>query len=81
MQSLGDTMSFYIAKYNKETGTFTLQMDKDRPQQFYSLEDAITSYKLAFFAEGHNNVLLLESVALDVDVAVEEHKSKMVIKP
>lgn len=78
---MGDTMSFYIAKYNKETGTFTLQMEKDRPQQFYSLEDAIASYKLAFFAEGHNNILLLESVSLDVEVAVIEHKSKLVNKP
>jgi len=70
-------MSFYIAKYNKETGNFTLQMEKDRPQQFYSLEDAIAGYKNVFFAEGHNNVLLLESVALDVEVAVKEHKSKL----
>lgn len=73
-------MSFYIAVYNKVTDTFTLQMEKDRPRQFYSLEDAIAGYKLAFFAAGHNNVLLLESVALDVEVDVKEHKSKLELK-
>ena len=69
----GDIMSFYIAQRNKETGVFNLLKKDDRPQQFYTIEEGIEMYKLCFQAEGHNNVLLLESVSLDIEVSVERN--------
>ena len=69
---LGDTMSFYIAQRNKETGVFNLIMENDRPKQYHTLEQGIDMYELCFQAEGHNNVLLLESIGLDVKVSVKE---------
>lgn len=73
-------MSFYIAQRNQETGVFNLLMKENRPHQHYSLEDAIASYKLVYQATGDNNVLLLESVALDIEVTIKEHQSKEVDK-
>ena len=66
-------MSFYIAQRNKETGVFNLIMEDDRPKQYYTVEAGIEMYKLCFQAEGHNNVLLLESIGLDVEVSVERN--------
>lgn len=66
-------MSYYIAQRNKETGAFNLLMKDDRPKQYHTIEDGIEMYKLCFQAEGHNNVLLLESIGLDVEVSVERN--------
>ena len=66
-------MAYYIAQRNKETGVFNLLMTDDRPRQFHSVEDGIEMYKLCFRAEGHNNVLLLESIDLNVEVSVEKN--------
>ena len=66
-------MSFYIAQKNKETGVFNLIMVTDMPKQYHTIESAIEMYKLCFQAEGHNNVLLLESIDLNVEVSVERN--------
>ena len=73
---MGDIMSFYIAQRNKETGVFNLWMKEDRPHQYYTIESAIDAYKLAYHAEGHNNVLLLESIDLDIEVIIKKHNQK-----
>lgn len=67
-------MAFYIAQRNKDTGKFELLINGNRPHQWHVLEDAIISYELALRAEGHNNVKLLESVSLDVDITVKKHE-------
>jgi hypothetical protein len=66
-------MSFYIAQRNKETGVFNLIMKDDFPKQYHTIESGIEMFKLCFQAEGHNNVLLLESIDLNVEVSVERN--------
>ena len=70
----GDIMAYYIAQRNKETKKFELWIKNGNPQQWHVVEDAINSFELALRAEGHNNVKLLKSVSLDVDITVKKHE-------
>jgi hypothetical protein len=64
-------MAYYIAQRNKETGKFELWIKDGNPHRWYDKEDAISSFELALRAEGHNNVKLLESVQLDVEINIK----------
>ena len=67
-------MVFYIAKRNKDTDNFELIIDGDnhRPKEYHSKYDAIDQYQADIEWEGRNNVMLLETISLKVDVKVEE---------
>ena len=67
-------MAFYIAQRNKETGKFELWIKDGNPHQWHVIEDVMDSFELALRGEGHNNVKLLESVSLDVDITVKKHE-------
>lgn len=64
-------MGYYIARRNTESGKFELNMDKGKPTEYRTEHDAIDMYKISLSLEGSNNVLLLESVVLDVNLTVE----------
>ena len=67
-------MTFYIARRNKDTDNFELIIDGNnhRPKEYHSKPDAIEQYQLDIEWEGRNNVMLLETTALKVDIKVEE---------
>lgn len=67
-------MAFYITRRNKDTGNFELIIDGDnhRPKEYHSKYDAIEQYQSEIEWEGKNNVMLLETVRLKVDIKVEE---------
>ena len=67
-------MTFYIAKRNKDTDNFELIIDGNnhRPKEYHSKPDAIEQYQTDIEWEGRNNVMLLETVRLKVDIKVEE---------
>lgn len=64
-------MGYYIARRNTESGKFELDMHEGKPNEYSSESDAIDMYKISLHLEGSNNVLLLESVILDVNLTVE----------
>lgn len=74
----GDYMAYYIAQRNKETNRFELWTKDGQPHQWHIKEDAISSFELALRAEGHNNVKLLESIQLDVEISVKIPEAKNV---
>ena len=67
-------MTFYIAKRNKDTDNFELIIDGEnhRPKEYHSKYDAIEQYQMDVEWEGRNNIMLLETVRLKVDIKVEE---------
>lgn len=67
-------MTFYIARRNKDTDNFELIIDGDnhRPKEYHSKDDAIEQYQMDIEWEGRNDVMLLETVRLKVDIKVEE---------
>jgi hypothetical protein len=67
-------MAYYIAQRNKETGKFELWVKDEYPHQWHVLEDAMESFELTLRGDGHNNVKLLESFSLDVDITVKKHE-------
>lgn len=67
-------MTFYIARRNKDTDNFELIIDGNnhRPKEYHSKPDTIEQYQTDIEWEGKNNVMLLETISLKVDIKVEE---------
>ena len=67
-------MTFYVARRNKDTDNFELIIDGDnhKPKEYYNKYDAIEQCRTDIEWEGRNNVMLLETVRLKVDIKVEE---------
>ena len=67
-------MTFYIARRNKDTDNFELIIvgDNHRPKEYHSKFDSIEQYQMDIEWEGRNNVMLLETISLKVDIKVEE---------
>ena len=65
-------MSFYIAQRNEKKGTFQL-WDKDgQPHEFRDITKALSSYENAVRLNGTKDVLLLEDVAVRVDLTISK---------
>ena len=71
-QYLGDIMVFYIAQRTKNNGTFQLWEKDGQPHEFRDVTQALSSYETAVRLEGMRNVLLLEDVAVRVDLTISK---------
>lgn len=63
-------MDFYIAERDRETGKFVLRSDGEEPRRMGAKDLAELNYSRAVQFSGQNNVMLLRSVDVEVEVNV-----------